>query len=84
MKLTVTRASHTHMGKLYRAGESFEGTQRLLDAFGDRLAVADDDQAVDEIDFLRSVAEAAGVKVDKRWRADRLREEIANANAANG
>jgi hypothetical protein len=25
---------------------------------------------------LRAEAEAAGVKVDKRWKADRLREEI--------
>jgi hypothetical protein len=32
-----------------------------------------------ELDALRSKAEAAGVKIDKRWGADRLREEIAAA-----
>jgi hypothetical protein len=31
----------------------------------------------DDLDALRSAAKAAGVKVDKRWGADRLREEIA-------
>lgn len=31
----------------------------------------------DELDALRAQAEAAGVKVDKRWGADRLHEEIA-------
>jgi hypothetical protein len=32
--------------------------------------------ADDDLDALRAEAEAAGVKVDKRWKADRLREEI--------
>lgn len=32
-----------------------------------------------ELDALRLVAEKAGVKVDKRWGADRLREEIDEA-----
>ncbi len=34
-----------------------------------------------EIDQLRAEAEAAGVKVDKRWGVDRIREEIATAVA---
>jgi hypothetical protein len=37
----------------------------------DVVAPADDD-----LDALRAEAEAVGVKVDKRWKADRLREEI--------
>jgi hypothetical protein len=32
---------------------------------------------LDDLDALRSEAEAAGVKVDRRWGADRLHEEIA-------
>ena len=35
-----------------------------------------------ELVDLRAEAEAAGVKVDGRWGADRLREEIAAAKAA--
>jgi len=34
-----------------------------------------------DLDALRAKAEAAGVKVDKRWGADRLYEEIAAAKA---
>lgn len=36
-------------------------------------------QAADELDELRAKAEKAGVKVDKRWGADKLRQEIAAA-----
>lgn len=36
-----------------------------------------DDEA--ELEALREVARDAGVKVDKRWGVDRLREEIAKA-----
>lgn len=82
MKLIVTRACHNHMGTLYQAGESFEGTQRMLNVFSDRLKEAESDAT--DIDALRTEAEAKGVKVDKRWREGRLREEIANADAANG
>lgn len=32
---------------------------------------------VDDLDALRTAAEAAGVKVDKRWGPDKLRQEIA-------
>jgi len=35
-----------------------------------------------ELEELRAEAEAAGVKVDGRWGADRLREEIAAAEVA--
>lgn len=33
----------------------------------------------DEVDALRTQAEKAGVKVDKRWGADKLRAEIESA-----
>ena len=36
------------------------------------------DAAFDEMADLRRQAEALGIKVDKRWGLDRLREEIAN------
>jgi hypothetical protein len=34
----------------------------------------------DDLDALRVQAEKAGVKVDNRWKADRLRQEIAAAS----
>ena len=42
-----------------------------------------DTEADDELAQLRADAEAAGVKVDGRWGADRLREEIQAAEAAD-
>lgn len=41
-------------------------------------------QAEDELDALRAQAEKAGVSVDKRWGADRLRQEIADAGKPKG
>jgi hypothetical protein len=41
-----------------------------------------DDPGEADLDALRSKAEAVGVKVDKRWGADRLYEEIASASKA--
>lgn len=35
----------------------------------------------DYVEALRAEAEALGVKVDKRWKAERLAEEIAKAKA---
>lgn len=37
--------------------------------------------SADDLDALRAAAEAAGVKVDKRWGADKLRLEISAAKA---
>ena len=37
---------------------------------------------VSELDSLRAQAEAMGIKVDRRWGADRLRDEIAAAAGA--
>ena len=51
--------------------------------YGDAGTVGEDVDAGEEkdpeaeLDDLREEAEAAGVKVDGRWGADRLREEIA-------
>lgn len=39
--LRVTQRHHTHAGKTYRVGDTFEGTQKLLDAFGDRLELVE-------------------------------------------
>lgn len=38
--LVVTRMRHTHLGVTYLPGQTFEGTQRLLETFSDRLAHA--------------------------------------------
>jgi hypothetical protein len=40
--------------------------------------------AEDDLDALRSQAEKAGVTVDKRWGADRLKQEIADAGKPKG
>lgn len=45
-------------------------------------AVPSEAEVVDELDTLRAEATEAGVKVDKRWGADRLRDELAAAQAA--
>jgi hypothetical protein len=39
---------------------------------------------VDELDELRAKAEAAGVKVDKRWGVDKLRQELAAKAKSDG
>jgi hypothetical protein len=85
MILRVTRKSHTHAGKSYRAGETFKGSERLLAAFGDRLEAfieaVEPDPVPDALDALRSDARDLGVNVDNRWGAKRLQEEINNARA---
>lgn len=56
--------------------------------YGDAGAVDDSEPGGEgtepeaELDHLREQAEAAGVKVDGRWGADRLREEIEAAASA--
>lgn len=60
-------------------GETFEGaffieTEAALIA-GGHIKRVDTDA---DLDVLRDEAELAGVKVDKRWGAQRLREEIEN------
>lgn len=43
------------------------------------LGEAEEDEP--DLDTLRAEAEELGVKVDKRWKAERLTEEIAKAKA---
>src|SRR6188768_3420477 len=53
-----------------------------IDETPDRVE-QDDDQGEtdnDDLDALRAEAEAAGVKVDKRWGAQRLQDETASAS----
>jgi nucleotide-binding universal stress UspA family protein len=40
-------------------------------------------QVTDDLDALREQAEQAGVKVDKRWGADKLRAEISAAGKSS-
>lgn len=42
----------------------------------------DDEDDGEDIDALRAEAESLGIKVDKRWKDAKLREEIAKAKAA--
>jgi hypothetical protein len=48
MKLRMTALHHTHKGITYRVGETFTGSQRLLDAFGDRMEKAYNTKAKDQ------------------------------------
>lgn len=43
----------------------------------------DQDEDPDDINALRAEAEAAGVKVDKRWGAERLHEELVSIKRKN-
>jgi hypothetical protein len=60
------------------AGEVDDGDTDAEQGAGEQTPPVDP-PAEDDLDALRADAEAAGVKVDKRWGADRLREEIALA-----
>lgn len=53
------------------------GDLRVADASEGEINGAGDD----DIAALQEEAARAGVKVDKRWSADRLRDEIAKANS---
>jgi hypothetical protein len=72
---TVQRATDRREGKEPGDGVIEQATK----APGEKRNVAKPDPADAELDALRAAAEAAGVKVDKRWGADRLRDEIAAA-----
>ena len=43
MKLRVTHKGHTHGGKRYAVGETFDGTAALLAALSDRLEAVKDE-----------------------------------------
>jgi hypothetical protein len=72
---TVQRATDRREGKDTGDGVIEQATK----APGEKRNVSKPDPADAELDALRAAAEAAGVKVDKRWGADRLRDEIAAA-----
>jgi len=48
----------------------------------DELDDVEDEGEGDGLDDLRAEAAELGIKVDKRWKEDRLREEIAKAKQA--
>lgn len=89
MRLEVYRKSHgrREKGRLvsYGVGDQFEGTQKELRAFADRLREVESEaqetpeSQPDSLDTLRSEAESLGVEVDGRWGEKRLRAEIDKA-----
>ena len=54
--------------------------EQATKAPGEKRAVSPPKADDEDLDALRAKAEDAGVKVDKRWGADRLYEEIAAAS----
>lgn len=58
--------------------------QAAMDAQSEPVPAADDDddeEETDDLDELRGRATALGIEVNPRWRAKRLRKEIADATA---
>lgn len=83
MKLIVTRRQHTHAGKTYRVGESFDGSERLLAAFGDRLEKA---PAITGGATIKGGHNPAPSKVTERPKAPtptKPRKAKANANTSD-
>jgi hypothetical protein len=56
-------------------------SESMSAAPGEKRSLSNMDQAFDEAASLRDDLEKAGVKVDKRWGLDKLREEYAKATA---
>jgi len=50
------------------------------DADVEKAIISEPVETRNDLEALQAEAKAAGVKVDKRWGADRLRDEIAAAN----
>jgi len=80
--MTTLMRCHT----AHHQGDTFVAQGTILPA-GHSQAVPEffevyeiEDPGSEDLDALRAKAEAAGVKVDKRWGADRLYEEIAAAS----
>lgn len=61
--------------------EGMVALMRELAAGGQVDVVDPEPEPAEDLDALRAEAEAAGVRIDKRWGADRLREEIESARA---
>jgi hypothetical protein len=66
------------------AAASAEGQQSDAAKPAAQAAPAAQPAQSEDVTALQSEAAAAGVTVDKRWGADRLRQEIAAANAKKG
>lgn len=83
MRLVVTRKSHGRRedGKLvvYQTGDEFDGTERELRNFSDRLSAVSDSDTPPSRDQLAMQAMTMGIQVQAEWDADRISEEIANA-----
>jgi hypothetical protein len=84
-ELATLRADNTQLhAELERLTAENAELTRLLDAATAGGAGGNDDSGDDQgeqgepdVDVLRVQAEALGIKVDKRWGAERLRQEIA-------
>src|SRR6188768_1409833 len=59
--------------------ETIDETPDRVDQDDEPDTLEQDEPDTDTLDTLRGEAEAVGVKVDRRWGADRLHEEIASA-----
>jgi hypothetical protein len=64
-------------GTIFPAGHG-----QVVAAFFEVYEIEEPPDAEAELEALRTYAESVGVKVDKRWKADRLRDEIAEAEGA--
>jgi hypothetical protein len=61
-------------GAIFPAGHA-----QVISEFFEVYEIEEPEDPDAELDALRAYAEKVGVKVDKRWKADRLRDEIAAA-----
>jgi hypothetical protein len=68
-----------HSGSYTAATASQVGPEAATANPGEKRSVAKVDETFDEAASLRDDLEKAGVKVDKRWGLDKLREEYAKA-----
>src|SRR6188472_1021108 len=59
--------------------ETIDETPDRVDQNDTPDTLEQDESDNDDLDALRAAAEGAGVKVDKRWGAERLHQEIAAA-----
>ena len=60
--------------------ETIDETPDRVDQNDAPDTIEQDETDNDDLDALRAEAEAAGVKVDKRWGAQRLQDETASAS----
>jgi len=68
-----------HSGSYTAASAEQVGPEAAVTPPGEKRSIATDGKSFDEAASLRDDLEKAGVKVDKRWGLDKLREEYAKA-----